>query len=122
VLTVGPLRAVEAAPCDEAGQLGDPDAEDLLGQDVVDPLLQVRELVGQSLDEPLGDLAEEDSGLRERVEVGQRRVGPDVRAVMISSPGLSDEIEHPVRELGRGEDLVVRQVRDAGEDVRIPVP
>ena len=81
-----------------------------------------RELAGQSLDEPLGDLAEEDTRLREGVEVGQRRVRPDVRAIVIGSPRLGDEIKHPVRELRRGEHLVVRQVRDAGEDVGVAVP
>ena len=44
---VRPLRAVDAAAGDQAGQVGDPDAEDLLGQDVVDAFLQVRDLVAR---------------------------------------------------------------------------
>ena len=42
VLAVGPLRAVDAAAGEQAGELGDADAEDLLGEDVVDALLAGR--------------------------------------------------------------------------------
>ena len=61
VLAVGPLGAVDAAAGDQAGELGDADAEDLLGQDVVDALFEVGDLVLQSFDEARRDLAQEDT-------------------------------------------------------------
>ena len=53
VLAVGALRAVDAPAGQQAGELGDADAEDLLGQDVIDALLEVGDLVL----EPLGEAA-----------------------------------------------------------------
>ena len=42
-LPVGVLRAVHAPPREQAGEMRDADAEHLLGQDVIDALLEVRE-------------------------------------------------------------------------------
>ena len=46
-------------------------------------------------------------------------VRPDVRAVVVVRPRLGQRVEHLVRELGRREDLVVREVRDARQHVRV---
>ncbi len=37
-------------------------------------------------------------------------------------PGLGQRVEHAVGEVGRGEDLVVGEVGNAGEHIRIPPP
>jgi hypothetical protein len=67
-----------------------------------------------------GDLAEEHAGLRAGVEEGDGLVGPEIRAAVVRGPRLGQRVEHPVGEFGRGEDLVVGEIGDAGEYVRIP--
>jgi len=59
VLPVGEFRAIDAAPCHQTGQLGGSDAKNLLGQDVIHPLLKVWNLTFQPQDQALCDLAEE---------------------------------------------------------------
>ena len=56
VASVGVLAAIEAAAGQEAGDLRHGDTVDLLMEDVVQPLLQVRDLVLQTHDQALGDL------------------------------------------------------------------
>ena len=119
VLAVGVLRAIHAAAREQAGELRDADAEHLLGQDVVDALFQVRNLALQPLGEAAGDLAQEHAGLREGVEEPHRPVGPDVRAAVVGGPRFGQRVQHPVRELRRREHLVVGEVRDAGQHVRV---
>ena len=97
----------------------DADAEHLLGQDVIDALLKVRNLARQALGEAAGDLAQEHARLRARVEERHRLVRPDVRAVVVGRPRLGQRVQHPVRELGRREHLVVREVRDARQHIRV---
>ena len=46
-------------------------------------------------------------------------VRPDVRAVVVGRPRLGERVQHPVRELGRREHLVVREVRDARQHIRV---
>src|SRR5438105_688398 len=67
VLALGVLRAIQASPRQEAGEICDSDAEHLLGQNVIDALIELRHLVCQSLGEAAGDLAQENSRLRARV-------------------------------------------------------
>ncbi len=50
------------------GELGDGDAEELMLENVVDALLQIRIDGFQSLQETLGDLAQEDAALAGRIE------------------------------------------------------
>mgnify|MGYP003694230691 CR=1 FL=1 len=49
VLALGVLRAIHAPPRQQAGEIRDADAEHLLGQDVIDALFEVRNLVRQIL-------------------------------------------------------------------------
>ena len=101
-------------------RLSDADAEDLLGQDVVDALVEVWDLIFETC--------------RSRRHVISRRKTPDLvkgsRNVTVGSaqmfapsligrPRLGEGVEHPVGELGRSEDLVVGEVRDAGQHVGV---
>lgn len=69
ILAVGVFGAVDAAPGQQAGQLGDGDAIELIVEDVVHPLLQIGDLVGQPHQQPLGDLPQKHAGLARRVYV-----------------------------------------------------
>lgn len=66
--TVRPLRAVDTPSSKQAGQVRDADAVDLLGQNVVDSFLKVRDRVLESVGEAARDLAEEHARLRERIQ------------------------------------------------------
>ena len=57
VFAVGMLGAVERAATHLGGEVGAGNAKQLLGHDVVDALLQVRDLLLQSSQQPLGGLA-----------------------------------------------------------------
>ena len=57
VLAVGVLRAINAAPCQQAGEIRDADTEHLLGQDVIDALSEVRNLGSQSFRKAASDCA-----------------------------------------------------------------
>lgn len=86
---------------------------------MVDPLLKVGDRAFEASGQAAGDLAQEHARLGERVKEPHVGIGPDVRSAVVSGPGVRDCIEHPVGELGRGEDLVVGEVRDARQDVGI---
>jgi adenylate cyclase len=60
----------------------------LIGQDVIDALIEVWNLGRQSFRETAGDLAQEDTRLRARVEELHRLVRPKTRAVVIGLPRL----------------------------------
>src|SRR5260370_9999031 len=64
MLSVGVLRAVEAPPRQEAGDFRNRNAEHLLGKDMIDSLLKVRNLRSQTLGEAAGDFSQEHSLLR----------------------------------------------------------
>lgn len=108
VFAVGVLGAVQAPPGEQAGQLRDGDAKELLVENVVDALLQVGNLLRQPLDQPLGDLPQEHAGLAGRVQEGGAAVPPE---------RLRQHVQHPVGHLRRGEHLVAAEVRKAGEHV-----
>lgn len=67
ILAVGVLGAVDAAPSQQTGQLGDGNAVELLVEDMVHPLLQIGDLVLQPHQQPLGDLSQKHAGLTRRV-------------------------------------------------------
>lgn len=116
------LRAIDAPAREQAGEVRDADAVDLLGQDVINPLLQIGDRVLEPCGQPARDLTEEHARLGERVQEPHGRVGPKVRPVVIGCPRLGEGVEHLVGELRRREDLVVGQVRDAGQYVRVAPP
>ena len=119
VLPVGVPRAIHAPAREQAGDLRDPDAEHLLRQDVVHPLLQIRHPRRQSFGQTAGDLAQKHSGLRAGIEKGHRRVGPEICPLVARRPRLRERIEHPVGKLRRREHLVVGEVGDTRQHVRI---
>jgi len=121
VLAFGVLRAIDAPARQQAGDLRDADAEYLLGQDMIYALRQVRNLLLQSLREAAGDLAEEHAGFRAGVQELHRLVGPEVRAIVAGRPRLGQRVQHPVGKLRRCEHLVVGEVRDARQYVRVAV-
>lgn len=63
VLAVGQFGAVERAAAHLGGKVGAGNAEDLLGHDIVDALLQVGDLLFETRQQPFGNLAQEDSAL-----------------------------------------------------------
>ena len=112
VAAVGIFAAIEAAAGKEAGDLRHGDAVDLLMKDVIQPLLKIGDLIRQSHNKPPGDLPQEDAGLGRRVqELG----------VGVPKQLLGQQVQHGVGDLWRGEHLVVAQIGQAGEDVRIVV-
>ena len=120
MLPVGLLGAIEAPSRDQARELGDSDAKHLLGQDVIDTLLQVRNLGLQPVDEAPGDLRRNTPDLVK----GSRKVN-DFSAQMFApswpSAQLSQQFKHLVGQLRGGEHLVVRQVGNALQHVRVAV-
>jgi hypothetical protein len=107
VLALGVLRAINTAPRQQAGEMRDADAEHLISQNVINTLFEVRNLGRQSSREAAGDLAQEHTRLRARVEKLHRLVGPEIRAAVISRPRLGQRLQHPVRKLGGREYFVV---------------
>jgi hypothetical protein len=64
----GVLGTIHAPACQQAREVRGGDAEHLPGQDVVHPLLQIGNLLLQSLVEALGNLAQETAGFGAGVE------------------------------------------------------
>ena len=108
IFAVGLLGAVERAAAHLGGEVGAGDAENLLGHDVVDALLQVGDLFFEARQQPFGDLAQEDPALAAGIE--KPRFGTAEQL-------LRQQVEHTVGQLGRGEDLVAGKVGQAVEDV-----
>lgn len=108
VFAVGQFGAVEGAAAHLGGKVGAGDAEDLPGHDVVDALLQIGDLLFETCQQPLGDLAQEDPALAAGIE--KPRFGTAEQL-------LRQQVEHTVGQLGRGEDLVAAEVSQAVEDV-----
>ena len=63
VFAVGQFGTVKRAAAHLGGEVGAGDAENLLGHDVVDTLLQVGDLLFETRKQPFGNLAQEDSAL-----------------------------------------------------------
>ena len=68
VFAVGLLGAVEGAAAHLSGEVGAGDAEDLLGHDVVNALLQVGDLLFETRQQTFGNLAQEDPALAAGIE------------------------------------------------------
>ena len=65
-LAVRNLRTVDAAPREQRSKLRDPDAENLLRENVVDPLLQIGNPRFESINKPVHDLTQKYTALRKR--------------------------------------------------------
>jgi len=100
VQAVGVLRAVDAAPRQQAGEMRDAYPEHLLGEDMIDALLKVRNFGRQGLGEAACDLSQEYPRLRTRVKESNRAVRPKVRSAIVCRPGVGQSIEYPVGKSG----------------------
>jgi len=119
VLALGMLRAIHTASRQKARKIRNPDAEHLLGQDVINALLKTRHIDRQSRGETAGDLALKHAGLSARVKKPQGLVRPDVCPAVVSRPGVGQRVQHPVGKLRRRKDFVIREISDAGQNIRI---
>ena len=108
VLAIGLFGAIECATAHLSGEVGAGNAEDLLGHNVVDALLQVGYLLFQPCQQSFGNLAQEDTTFAARIKKA-RLAGAEQL--------LWQQVEHSVGQLGRGEDLVATQIGQAIEDV-----
>ena len=108
ILAVGLLSAIERATTHLGGEVGAGNAEDLLGHNMVDALLQVGNLLFQPCQQPFGNLAQKDTAFAARVKKA-RLAGTEQL--------LWQQVEHSVGQLGRGEDLIAAQIGQAIEDV-----
>jgi len=108
VFAVGQFGAVERATAHLGSEVGAGDAENLLGHDVVDALLQVGNLLFETRQQPFYNLAQEDAALAAGIE--KPRFGTAEQL-------LRQQVEHSVGQLGRGENLVAAQIGQAIEDV-----
>ena len=109
ILAIGLFGAIERPTAHLGRKVGTGDTEDLLGHNVVDALLQVGDLRFQPRQQPLGNLAQEDAALAAGVEK-TRPARPEQL--------LRKQVEHPIGQLRRGEDLVAAQVGQAVQYVR----
>ena len=108
ILTIGLLGAIERATTHLGGEVGAGDAEDLLGHNMIDALLQVGNLLFKARQQPFGNLTQEDTAFAARVEEA-RLAGAE--------QFLRQQVEHSVGQLGRGENLIAAQIGQAIEDV-----
>jgi len=109
VLAVGKLGAVECPAAHLGGEIGTGNAENLLGHNMVDALLQVGYLLFKSCQQPLGNLPQEDTALAARVEKACLGAAEQL---------LRQQVKHPVGQLWRSEDLVATEVGQAVQNVR----
>ena len=70
ILTIGLLGAIERATTHLGGEVGAGDAEDLLGHNMIDALLQVGNLLFKARQQPFGNLTQEDTAFAARVIPG----------------------------------------------------
>ena len=110
ILPVGVFGTIGTAAGEETGQLGDGDAEQLFMEDVVDALLQVGDLRRKADQKTLCDLAQEDAAFAGGVKEGGIRIAEQL---------LREHIEHFVGHVGRGEDLIIGKVGEAGQDIGV---
>ena len=108
VLAVGQFGAVEGAAAHLGGKVGAGDAEDLLGHDMVNALLQVGDLPFETRQQPFRNLAQKDPALAAGVQES-RFAGTEQL--------LRQQVKHSVGQLGRGEDLIAGKVGQTIEDV-----
>ena len=107
VLTVGVLRAVDAAAGHKGGELSDSYPVNLLGEDVVDPLLGVRNNCYESFTEAASRLPQEDSSFHEGIQHPGVRVCPQVLSIVVTCPRFGCEVKHGCSHFWRCEHFIV---------------
>ena len=80
------LGAVHALSRQKTRQLGDPNPEYLLRQDVIDALREIRNLLTETLIESLDYLAQKDTRFRTGVKESDLLVRPNVLAIVAIGP------------------------------------
>ena len=68
ILAVGIFRAIDTAAVKQTGQLRDGNAEELLVEDVIHPLLQIGDLIFKPHQQPLGNFTQKYAGFAGRVK------------------------------------------------------
>ena len=109
VLAVSKLGAVKCPAAHLGGEVGAGNTKDLTGHNVVDALLQVGDLRFQPNQQPFGNLTQKDATLAAGVEKACLRTAEQL---------LRQQVEHPIGQLRRGEDLVTAQICQAIQYVR----
>jgi hypothetical protein len=122
MLPIRVSRAVNTTSSKQTRYPCNPNPEYLFSQNVIDSLLQVWNLFFQSFGESVRDLSQEDAGLSTWVKKLYRLICPNIRTAVISSPRLSERIEHLVSQIRRREYLIVREIRYAGQNIGIMQP
>ena len=107
---VGEFAAVEAAAGEQTRELGNRDAKKLLVHDVIDAFLQVGIFVCKPFDETLGRFAQKHARFTAWVQDLDSGIAPDLGR---------QHVQNVVGELRRRKDLVVAQVCQAGQNVRV---
>lgn len=79
---------------------------------MVNALLLVGDLMGKSDDKTLGDFAQKHARFTNGIQKGGLPAAKQL---------LGQHIEYLVRQLGRGEHLIVTQIGEAGEDVGVVI-
>ena len=110
ILAVGILGTIHTSPGEKAGQFSDCDAIQLLVENVVDAFLQIRDFLFQPLNQPFGNFPQKHPRLTGWVEKCCAAVMPQF---------FRQHIQHPVCYLRWCEHLIVGQIRQTGEDIRI---
>ena len=98
---IGPVRlfaAIDRTARQEGRQFGNGYAEQLLGENVVGPLLSIGNPLAQPLHQPFGNLAQEDSRFAYGVKESRIGIAPQLRR---------QQIEHAIDNDRRGEHFVV---------------
>ena len=119
VRAISVLRAIHAAPRQQAGEIRDSNAEDLLGQNMIHAVVKIRNLGRKTLGQAPGDLAKEHTGLCAWVEKLNGAICPEVRTSIVRRPSLGKRVKHPISELRWREHLVVGKIGYAGQNIRV---
>lgn len=109
VLSVGLFGTIECPAAHLGSEVGTGDAEDLLGHNVVNALLQIGYLPFKPNEQPFGYFAQKDSTLAARVEKPRFRAAEQF---------LRQQVKHTVGQLRRSENLVAREVGQTVENIR----
>ena len=104
------LKSACCTPRDKGRKLRRRDAENLILQNVINARTQVGDLVFQTLDKPFRDFAQKDAALRRWIEELRLRAREKL---------LRQKVEHLIHNGWRRKDLVVRQIRETAQDVRV---
>lgn len=108
ILAISLLGTIKCAAAHLGSEVSAGNAEDLLGHNMINALLQVGNLLFQPCQQPFGNFAQENTAFAAWVEKA-RLTGTEQL--------LWQQVEHSVSQLWRGEDLVAAQICQAIENI-----